>query len=108
MAYIFLSIAIASEIVATSLLKFTEGFTRLWATLACLAMYGIAFFMLSLAVRDIPVGVAYALWSGLGTAAIVAVGAAFLGEPITLVKVLGISLIVAGVLVLNLGGASSH
>ena len=108
MAYIFLSIAIASEIVATSLLKLTEGFTRLWATLACLAMYGIAFFMLSLAVRDIPVGVAYALWSGLGTAAIVAVGAAFLGEPITLVKVLGISLIVAGVLVLNLGGASAH
>lgn len=53
-------------------------------------------------------GVAYALWSGLGTAAIVAVGAAFLGEPITLVKVLGISLIVAGVLVLNLGGASAH
>lgn len=108
MAYIFLSIAIASEIAATSLLKLTEGFTRLWATLACLAMYGIAFFMLSLAVRDIPVGVAYALWSGLGTAAIVAVGAAFLGEPITLVKVLGISLIVAGVLVLNLGGASAH
>ena len=108
MAYIFLSIAIASETAATSLLKLTEGFTRLWATLACLAMYGIAFFMLSLAVRDIPVGVAYALWSGLGTAAIVAVGAAFLGEPITLVKVLGISLIVAGVLVLNLGGASAH
>ncbi len=53
-------------------------------------------------------GVAYALWSGLGTAAIVAVGAVFLGEPITLVKVLGISLIVAGVLVLNLGGASAH
>ena len=62
--------------------------------------------MLALAVRDIPVGVAYALWSGLGTAAIVAIGAVFLGEPITLVKVVGISLIVAGVLVLNLGGAS--
>ena len=63
-------------------------------------------FMLSLAVRDIPVGVAYALWAGLGIAAIVAIGAVFLGEPITLVKVVGISLIVAGVLVLNLGGAS--
>lgn len=108
MPYFFLLIAIGSEIIATSLLKYTEGFSRLWYTLACLLMYGIAFFMLSLAVRDIPVGVAYALWSGLGTAAIVAIGAMFLGEPITLVKVTGISLIVAGVLVLNLGGASSH
>lgn len=106
MPYLFLALAIGSELIATTLLKYTEGFTRLWFTLGCLVGYGLAFFMLSLAVRDIPVGVAYALWSGLGTAAIVAIGAVFLGEPITLVKVVGISLIVAGVLVLNLGGAS--
>ncbi|WHS51030.1 multidrug efflux SMR transporter [Rothia sp. SD9660Na] len=106
MPYLFLALAIGSEIIATTLLKYTEGFTKLWFTLGCLVSYGFAFFMLALAVRDIPVGVAYALWSGLGTAAIVAIGAVFLGEPITLVKVVGISLIVAGVLVLNLGGAS--
>ena len=106
MPYLFLALAIGSELIATTLLKYTEGFTKLWFTLGCLAGYGFAFFMLALAVRDIPVGVAYVLWSGLGTAAIVAIGAVFLGEPITLVKVVGISLIVAGVLVLNLGGAS--
>lgn len=106
MPYLFLALAIGSELIATTLLKYTEGFTKLWFTLGCLVGYGFAFFMLSLAVRDIPVGVAYALWAGLGTAAIVAIGALFLGEPITLVKVVGISLIVAGVLVLNLGGAS--
>lgn len=108
MPYVFLLCAIASEIVATSLLKGTEGFTRWAPTLACLGFYGVAFFMLSLAVREIPVGVAYALWSGLGTAAIVAIGAVFLGEPITVVKLVGISLIVAGVVVLNVGGATGH
>lgn len=106
MPYLFLTIAICAELLATSLLKYTEGFTRWGFTLGCLTSYGIAFYMLSIAVRDIPVGVAYALWSGLGTAAIVGIGAIFLGEPITLTKVVGIALIIAGVLVLNLTGAS--
>lgn len=106
MPYFFLALAISAELLATSLLKYTEGFTRLSYTLGCLLSYGFAFYMLSLAVRDIPVGIAYALWAGLGTAAIVAIGALFLGEPITPIKVLGIGLIIAGVLVLNLTGAS--
>ena len=105
MAYLFLLGAIASEVVATSLLKSTEGFTRLWPTVACLTGYVISFAALSQAVKGVEVGVAYALWSALGTAAIVTIGAVFLGEPITLVKVIGVTLIIAGVVTLNLGGA---
>ncbi|MET0423676.1 MAG: multidrug efflux SMR transporter [Actinoplanes sp.] len=105
MAYLFLLGAIAAEVVGTSLLKATDGFTRLWPTVACLAGYLVSFIALSQAVKGVPVGVAYAMWSALGTAAIVAIGAVFLGEPITLVKVIGVSLIIAGVVTLNLGGA---
>jgi small multidrug resistance pump len=104
-AYVFLLGAIAAEIGATSLMKATEGFTRLWPTLACIAGYAISLVLLSQAVKGVSVGVAYALWSAVGTAAIVAIGAAFLGEPITVIKVAGISLIIAGVVTLNLGGA---
>ena len=106
MAYVFLLGAIAAEIVATSLMKSTEGFTRLWPTVASLGGYALSLVLLSQAVKGVSVGVAYALWSAVGTAAIVAIGAAFLNEPITVVKVIGISLIIAGVVTLNLGGAS--
>jgi small multidrug resistance pump len=104
-AYVYLLAAIAAEILATSLMKATEGFTRLWPTVACLVGYALSLVALSQAVKGVPVGVAYALWSALGTAAIVAIGAAFLGEPITVIKVAGISLIIAGVVTLSLGGA---
>lgn len=106
MAYVFLVLAIAAEVAGTSLLKATEGFTRLWPTVGTLSAYAVAFALLAQAVKEIPVGVAYALWSGLGTAAIVAVGAVFLQEPLSAVKVSGIGLVVAGAVVLNLGGAT--
>ena len=105
MGYLFLVTAITAEVIGTSLLKATEGFTRLWPTLGLAVAYLLAFLMLALAVRDVPVGVAYAMWSGLGTAAIVAIGAVFLGEPLSLAKVAGVGLIIGGVVVLNLGGA---
>ena len=105
MAYVFLLGAIAAEVVATSFMKSTEGFTRLWPTVVVLGGYVISFVLLAQAVKGVQVSVAYALWSALGTAAIVAIGAAFLGEPITVVKVAGISLIIAGVVTLNVGGA---
>jgi small multidrug resistance pump len=106
-AYLFLFGAIAAEVCATSLLKSTEGFTRLWPTVVCLTGYAISFACLSQAVKGVPVGVAYALWSALGTAAIVTIGAVFLGEPITLPKVIGVVLIIAGVITLNLTGSST-
>lgn len=105
MPYLFLALAITAEVIGTSLLKLTDGFSRLWPTVGSLGMYGVAFALLAQTLRTIPVGVAYALWSGLGTAAIVAIGAAFLGEPLTVTKVVGVSLVIAGVVVLNLGGA---
>jgi small multidrug resistance pump len=103
--YVFLLIAIAAEVAATSLLKSTEGFSKLWPTVACLTGYVISFAALSVCVKDLPVGVVYALWSALGTAAIVAIGAVFLGEPLNTAKVVGVSLIIAGVVTVNLGGA---
>ncbi|MEU5911591.1 multidrug efflux SMR transporter [Micromonospora sp. NPDC047527] len=104
MAYVLLGIAIAAEVVATSLLKSTAGFSRLWPTLACVVGYLLAFLLLAQAVKEIPVGVAYALWSGLGTATIVAIGAVFLDEPVGLAKLAGIGLIIAGVVIVNLAG----
>jgi len=104
-AYLFLLAAIACEVVATSLLKSTQGFTRLWPTVGCLTGYAVAFAFLSQAVKQVPVGVAYAMWSGLGTAAIVAIGVVFLDEPMSATKLLGVALIISGVVLLNLRGA---
>jgi small multidrug resistance pump len=104
-AYVFLVLAIGLEVVATSLLKATEGFTRLWPTVGCLTGYAAAFAMLALVVREIPVGVAYAMWAGLGTAAIVAIGVVFLHESISPTKIIGVLLVIGGVVTLNLGGA---
>ncbi|MEV0004973.1 multidrug efflux SMR transporter [Micromonospora sp. NPDC050980] len=105
MAYLLLALAITAEVIGTSLLKASDGFTRLWPTVGLVACYLAAFGLLALVVRDVPVGVAYAIWSGLGTAAIMAVGAVFLGEPLSVTKVVGAALVIAGVVVLNLGGA---
>ncbi|WP_104141228.1 multidrug efflux SMR transporter [Arthrobacter sp. ZGTC131] len=105
MAYLYLVLAISAEVIGTSLLKSTEGFSRLWPSIWCLGSYAIAFVLLSQVIKTVSVGVAYALWSGLGTVAIVAIGSAFLGEEITPLKIVGIGLVVAGVVILNLGGA---
>ena len=103
MAYLALVAAIVAEVVGTSLLRSTEGFTRLVPSGACLAADALSFVALASAVQSLPVGVVYATWSGLGTVAIVGVGATLLGEPITAGTVLGVLLVVGGVVVLNLG-----
>ena len=106
MPYLFLLAAIAFEVLGTSLLKATEGFTRLLPTVVCLGSYVAAFAALAWAIKhELPVGVAYAMWSGLGTAAIVAIGVIFLNEPISFQKIAGVVLVIGGVAVLNLGGA---
>jgi small multidrug resistance pump len=106
MPYLFLLAAIAFEVLGTSLLKATEGFTRLLPTVVCLGSYVAAFAALAWAIKhELPVGVAYAMWSGLGTAAIVAIGVIFLNEPISIQKIAGVVLVIGGVAVLNLGGA---
>lgn len=106
MAFVLLVAAIAAEIVGTSLLKTTDGFTRLWPTLGCMAAYLASAAALAQAVKSIPISIAYALWSGLGTAAIVAIAILFFHEPLTMVKAFGLILVVAGVVLLNLDGAA--
>jgi small multidrug resistance pump len=106
LAYLFLFIAIFAEVVATSLLKSTDGFTRLWPTVACLFGYGISFTLLAMSIsRGMQTDVAYALWSAIGTAAIVLIAVLFLGSPVSAAKIVGVGLIVVGVVTLNLGGA---
>ncbi|WP_250285960.1 MULTISPECIES: DMT family transporter [unclassified Frankia] len=106
MAYVFLGLAIVTEVLGTSLIRSTDGFTRLWPTVGCLAAYGLAFVALAQAVeKGMRVGVGYAIWAGLGTALVVVIGIVGLNESVTVAKVLGVTLIIAGVIVLNLGGA---
>jgi len=102
MTYLYLFIAIVSEVVATSALKASEGFTRLWPSVIVVAGYGLAFFCLSLTLRAMPVGIAYALWSGIGIVLIAAVGWIAFRQALDLPALFGIGLILAGVLVINL------
>lgn len=101
-AWLTLALAILAEVVGTSALKASEGFSRPWPSTVVVAGYGMAFYFLSLTLRQIPVGIAYAVWSGAGTVLITVIGVFAFRQKIDLAGVLGIGLIVAGVLVLNL------
>ena len=100
--YLLLFLAIAAEVVATSALKASENFTRLVPSLAVVVGYGIAFTCLSMTLRTLPLGVAYAIWSGAGTALVAVIGWLVYKQQLDLPAVLGISLIIAGTIVLNL------
>jgi small multidrug resistance pump len=109
MNWLYLAIAISCEVVATSALKASEGFTRWQPSLVVVAGYGLAFYFLSLTLRTIPVGVAYAVWSGAGVVLITLVGWMFLGQKLDAAAFLGICLIATGVIVLNVFSKSvSH
>nr|WP_172633720.1 multidrug efflux SMR transporter [Nitrosococcus oceani] len=101
MQWIFLSLAILAEVIATSSLKAAAGFTRLGPSLAVILGYGAAFYFLSLTLRTLPVGVAYAVWSGVGVALITLVAWLFYGQTLDTPALLGLALIIAGVVVLN-------
>ncbi len=105
--YLFLALAIAGEIVATNLLKTSEGFTKPMPTAASLTLYAIAFYCLSLSLRSVPLGVAYAIWSGVGTAATAWLGTMLWNETLKIPQMVGLGLIVGGVLMLNLGGTAA-
>jgi small multidrug resistance pump len=101
MNWLFLSIAIVAEVIGTSALKAAVGFTRLGPSLVVIVGYGMSFYFLSLALRGIPVGVAYAVWSGVGIVLISVIGWLAFGQSLDGPAVLGIGLIMAGVIVLN-------
>ncbi|KPH57640.1 multidrug efflux SMR transporter [Novosphingobium sp. ST904] len=109
MSYIYLVIAIIAEVIATSFLKQSEGFAKLVPTAIMAAGYIVAFFCLSLALRSIPTGVAYAIWSGVGIVLITAIAWIFQGQKLDVPALIGIALIMAGVMVMNLfSGATGH
>ncbi|RHW28529.1 QacE family quaternary ammonium compound efflux SMR transporter [Nocardioides immobilis] len=103
MTYLLLAIAIAVEVLATSGLTATAGFTRPLPTLLVVSGYAASFALIAQVVQRMPVGVVYAVWSGVGTAAVAGIGVMFLGESLGPVKVLGLALVVVGVVALNLG-----
>ena len=102
MDYLYLAIAIVAEVVATSALKASESFTKPLPSLLVVAGYGVAFYFLSVCLQSISVGVAYAIWSGLGIVLVTAAAAVVYKQVPDGWALLGMALIVAGVLVLNL------
>ena len=103
----YLAVAIVAEVIATSALKASEGFSRLVPSLVVVAGYGIAFFCLSLTLRTIPVGIVYAIWSGVGIVLIALAGYFVFGQVLDAPALIGMGLIVAGVLVINLFSRSA-
>jgi small multidrug resistance pump len=101
MAYLYLAIAIVAEVIGTSALKAAEGFTRLLPSLVVIAGYGTAFYFLSLALKAIPVGIAYAIWSGVGVALITLIGWIVFKQRLDAPALAGLALIVAGVVVIQ-------
>jgi small multidrug resistance pump len=100
--YVYLVIAILVEVIATSALKASGGFTKPGPSLVVIAGYSLSFFLLSLTLRTIPVGVAYAIWAGVGITAITAVGWFVFKQVLDVPALVGISMIMAGVAVINL------
>lgn len=101
MNWVYLSVAIISEVIATSALKASDGFTRLLPSVLVIAGYALAFYFLSLTLKNIPVGIAYAIWSGVGVVLVTLVGWIVYKQQLDFAALFGIVLIVAGVIVMN-------
>ncbi|MFF4247069.1 DMT family transporter [Streptomyces sp. NPDC001822] len=105
MGYGLLAAAIAAEVAGTTAMKYSEGFTRLWPSVVTVVGYVLAFALLAQTLKTLSIGTAYAIWAGAGTAAIAVIGILWMGESASLLRLAGIALVIAGVVVLNLGGA---
>lgn len=102
MHWLYLAIAILTEVIATSVLKAADGFTRWIPSMVVVAGYACSFYFLSLTLRSIPLGVAYAVWSGIGLALVSLIGWIVYHQPLDAAAMIGIGLIIAGIVVLNL------
>ncbi|QNM96290.1 DMT family transporter [Chitinimonas koreensis] len=102
MHWLYLAIAIVAEVIATSALKASDGFSRTLPSLVVALGYAVAFYFLSLTLRSMPVGIAYAVWSGVGVVLIALIAWLRFGQALDLAAMIGMGLIVAGVVVLNL------
>ena len=100
-SYVYLLAAIVLEIIGTSALKYSQEFTRLWPSLVVVACYGAAFYLLALSLRQLNIGIAYAIWSGVGIVGIAIIQVAWFRQYLDGAAVAGIGLIIAGVVVIN-------
>jgi small multidrug resistance pump len=107
LSVLYLAAAIVLEICGTTSLKLSEGFARIGPSVAVVACYAASFALLSFALRAIQLSIAYALWSGVGTAIVAAIGIVWFGEPAGAWKLLSLALIVVGVVGLHLSGQAS-
>lgn len=102
MSYVYLAVAIVAEVIATSALKSTEGFTRLGPSVVVGIGYVLAFYCLSITVRELPVGIVYAIWSAVGIVLVAGFAWIYYGQRLDLPAIIGLGLIIAGVAVVNL------
>jgi small multidrug resistance pump len=100
--WIYLIIAILTEVVGTTMMKVSEGLTRLMPSIWMFVMYAISFVFMAFALKKLEVSTAYAIWSGLGTAVIAAIGIAWFHESFSITKLVGTGLVIAGVVLLNI------
>lgn len=106
MAWVLLSIAIFAEIVGTLSLKASDGLTKLWPSLGVLVGYATAFTLMAMSLKKLDVGITYAIWSGVGIIGAAIGGVIFFDQQLSKVTILGMAIIIAGVVVMNLGGAA--
>ena len=105
MPVLLLSVAIVAEVAGTVALKYADGFTNPGPTAVVVAGYGLSFWMLALVLKELPIGLTYAVWAAVGTAMVAAVGIVAFGEPATTLKLLSLTLIIAGTIGLNVAGS---
>jgi small multidrug resistance pump len=108
MHWLYLSIAITAEVVATSALKAAQGFTRLTPSIAVVLGYAVAFYFLSLTLRAVPLGIAYAVWSGVGIALVSLIGWLLYGQALDAPAMAGISLIGIGTVIVSFSRSAAH
>lgn len=108
MNWIYLFIAIIGELIGTSALKAADGFSKVVPTIVCISGYIVAFYFLSLTLKSIPVGIAYAIWSGVGIVLITMIGYFYYKQTVDLPAIIGISFIVLGVIIINVFSSTTH
>lgn len=107
--WLLLSVAIVAEVFGTSFLKASEGFSKFWPSVAVIIGYMVAFYFLALSLKFIPVGIAYAIWAGVGVVLIALIGWVVFDQSLDLPAMIGITLIIAGVITLNVfSGSVTH
>jgi small multidrug resistance pump len=106
LAWVYLAAAIASEVVGTVFLRFTDGFTKPLPSALVIVTYALSLWLTALALRQLEISLAYAVWAGVGTAAVAVIGMAALGESVNALKLASIVLVIGGVVGLNLSGAN--